>query len=177
MTLVYDDSVVQPHRVQFCPMCREPLTRSVLFDDNIPRVHCSPCGWIQMIQNTVCVAVVAHYNGQIAVITPPGEDGVGLPAGMVEYGEEPKAAAVREVFEETGLSVTITDELGSFFVHYDEWPGPTIYFLYEAEIESGELRGSEEGAAKFVSLADFPKIATGREGSHRAMAAFRAKYS
>ncbi|MCB0187886.1 MAG: zinc ribbon domain-containing protein [Caldilineaceae bacterium] len=35
------------------------MTRKVLFDDNIPRITCPDCGWIQLVSNVVGVAVVA----------------------------------------------------------------------------------------------------------------------
>ncbi|MEZ4620783.1 MAG: zinc ribbon domain-containing protein [Caldilineaceae bacterium] len=92
--LTYPNSVIQSLRFQYCPMCTTPLTRKVLFDDNIPRITCPDCGWIQLVSNVVGVAVVAGDEGIVAIL-PPEEDGVALPAGLVEYGEDPADAAVR----------------------------------------------------------------------------------
>lgn len=46
--------------------------------------------------------------------------GIQVPAGTVEGGEQPRAAVVREVFEETGLQVRVVHDLG--IERYDVWP-------------------------------------------------------
>ena len=173
--LSYPKSVIPPLRCQFCPMCAARLTREILFDDNLPRVKCPECGWIQLLSNVVGVVVVARSEQGIAAILPPGEQGVSLPAGLVEYGEDPAEAAVREVLEETGLDVRIVDCLGWVFVEPAAWPGPMIQIMYEAEIMGGKVRGSSEGAAGIFALEEFPPICEHRTGSQRAMQAYLAK--
>lgn len=173
--LTYADNVISSLRFQYCPMCTSPLVREVIFDDNIPRVKCPVCGWIQLSSNVISVAVVARNEQGIAAIYPPGETGVGLPAGLVEYGEDPAESAIREVFEETGLEVKIIDCLGWIFVNRTSWPGPMIQILYEAEIIGGHIKGSDEGAARIIPLAEFPAISPSRTGSRKAMQAFLAK--
>src|SRR5512138_2240983 len=121
--LSYDENVIAPMRFQYCPMCTSPLTREVVFDDNISRVKYPHCGWIQLLSNVVGVVVIAKNENGIAAILPPDEDGVGLPAGLVEYGEDPEAAAVREVLEETGLVVEIIGCLGWYYANRTTWPG------------------------------------------------------
>ncbi len=156
-------------------MCTSPLTREVIFDDNIPRVKCPNCGWIQLISNVVGVVVVARNEKGIVAIVPPNEDGVGLPAGLVEYGEDPKVAAIRETFEETGLQVEIIDCLGWYFSNHKTWPGALIQFMYEAEIISGEVKGSQEGKAEIFSEKEFPVLSSTRTGSQKAMQAYVSK--
>jgi prevent-host-death family protein len=46
--------------------------------------------------------------------------GVQVPAGTIETGEDPAAAVVREVLEETGIAARIVRELG--VEQYDVWP-------------------------------------------------------
>jgi hypothetical protein len=95
VTLAYPDEIIPTLRFQYCPLCAAALTRKVLFDDGIARVTCPACDWIQLASNVVGVAVVAISENGIATISPPGEDGVGLPAGLVEYGESPAVAGAR----------------------------------------------------------------------------------
>lgn len=173
--LTYPENVIPPLRFQFCPMCTAQLTREVIFDDNIPRVKCHECGWIQLSSNAVSVVVVARNEQGIAAILPPAEQGVGLPAGLVEYGEDPAEAALREIHEETGLEAKIVDCLGWIFVNPTTWPGPMVQIIYEAEIIGGEVKGSNEGTAQIFPLKDFPPISSRRTGSQRAMQAYRAK--
>ncbi|MEZ4662744.1 MAG: NUDIX domain-containing protein [Caldilineaceae bacterium] len=172
--LQYDGGILPTHALQYCPMCRAALVRKVLFDDGIPRVTCVECGWIQLITNATGVVVVAHGDAGVVAIRPPNETGIAFPAGLIEYGETPEAAAVREVKEETGLTVKLIQSLGWFFEPYPDWPGPMIYFVYEAHITGGGLRHSDEGRAQFYPLAELPAIATGRKGSQMALKMFLA---
>jgi ADP-ribose pyrophosphatase YjhB (NUDIX family) len=173
--LTYEENVIPPLRFQYCPICTSPLVREIIFDDNIPRVRCPNCDWIQLTSNVVGVVVVAKSKDGILAILPPGEDGVGLPAGLVEYGEDPQSAALREVREETGLEAEIVSFLGWFFFNPSTWPGPMVQFIYEARIIGGKITGSDEGQARIYPVEEFPPISSKRTGSQRAMQAFLAK--
>jgi ADP-ribose pyrophosphatase YjhB (NUDIX family) len=160
--LEYPDTVIPPFRYQFCPMCKTPLIRKVLFDDNIPLVTCPACKWICTRSNlTTVVSVVTCPDGIVTILPPglPPETPAALPAGLIEYGESPEEAAVRETREETGLEAEIVQCLGWIFVpNFTGWPGPMIQFMYEARVIGGELRGSAEGKAKIYALDAFPNI-------------------
>jgi 8-oxo-dGTP pyrophosphatase MutT (NUDIX family) len=173
--LTYPENVIPPLRFQFCPMCTTPLTREVVFDDNIPRVKCSSCGWIQLSTNAVGVIVIATNEQGIVAILHPNEDGVSTPAGLVEYGESPETAAIREVYEETGLNVVIVDYLGWYFSNQTTWPGPVIQMMYEASVVGGKLRGSDEGEVKIFPHGEFPAISSSRTGSQRARQVYLSK--
>jgi ADP-ribose pyrophosphatase YjhB (NUDIX family) len=174
--LSYPENIIPNLHFQFCPICATSLQRKILFDDNILRLTCSECGWIQLSSDVVGVVTVAHCNRGIAAISPPNETGVGLPAGLVEYGESPEEAAIREVLEETGLVAELRCCLGWFFVNLQQWPGPMVQFMFEAEITGGALRDSDEGTAHLFPLSSFPPISTHRTGSQKAMEAYRKKW-
>lgn len=63
----YPENVIPPLRFQFCPMCTTPLTRDVIFDDDIPRVRCPNCEWIQLSSNAVGVVIIAKNDQGIEV--------------------------------------------------------------------------------------------------------------
>jgi ADP-ribose pyrophosphatase YjhB (NUDIX family) len=74
----------------------------------------------------------------------------------VEANETDEAAVTREVFEETGLSVTVGRLVGSV-----ERPAPNGAFLifdYECQVTSGLLRAGDD--ASDVAWADSATLAT-----------------
>ncbi len=79
-----------------------------------------------------------------------------VPAGYVEADENPKNAAIREVYEETGLNV----ELGELFTTYyfdDDPRGKGVVFVYTARKISGEIRiNGESSAAKYFHWHEIP---------------------
>jgi ADP-ribose pyrophosphatase YjhB (NUDIX family) len=165
--LEYPESVLPTHRFQYCPMCKAALKREPVFDE-IPRIHCSECGWIQLVSDCVCVISVVKTNDGIVVLNPPDGLGAGLPGGVVEYGESPEEAAVREVLEETGLEVKIVQSLGWSFVQYKDFPGPTVYILFETEAIGGTLREGDEGPVRICNLSEIPPFSPERHGSFTA---------
>jgi 8-oxo-dGTP diphosphatase len=172
MAIEYPDQVIATHRFQYCPMCKADLVRSPMFADNLPRTHCAKCGWTQLVSDCVCVAVIVWYEDGIVAIHSPDGKGPGFPAGIVEYGENPREAAIREVLEETGLEVEIARDMGWSYVYYIYFPGPTVYLLFEARATGGTLREGDEGPAQVYKLEELPPISAERHGSFSALKRF-----
>ena len=86
-----------------------------------------------------------------------------LPAGYMEVDETPAQAAVREVFEETGLIVRVSDLLNVYF--FDDDPrGNGILILYSAAVTGGSLHGSAEGReVRFFAPEEIPENLAGAE--------------
>ncbi len=170
--LTYSENLLPRLRYQYCPMCKTPLTRRVIDDDGILRVHCPSCGWVHYPTNITSVIVLVKVGDQYVAILPPEcppEMPAALPAGHGEYGESPEEAAIREAYEETGLVVEIERCLGWFFRPDKDYPGPNVAFMFLAHAIGGELRGSAEGQVVVYPLEQFPPISPERNGSYRTM--------
>ena len=78
--------------------------------------------------------------------------GLTFPGGHAEPGETVVASVIREVQEETGLTVFNLQNCG-----YIQWYNPDrqsqyFVFLFKTNSYSGELKGSSEGNVKWMTL-------------------------
>jgi 8-oxo-dGTP diphosphatase len=109
-----------------------------------------------------CVgAVITDEKGRLLLIKRGHDPGQGLwsiPGGRVEAGESDADAVIREVAEETGLSVTCGPLLGAV-----ERPGLAGAIAdirdYRAYVTGGELRaGDDADAARWVTAAQADEL-------------------
>ena len=87
----------------------------------------------------------------------------GLPKGLVEEGERPEQAAVREVQEETGLAAEIRAPLGDISYWY-VWEGVRVkktvsFFLMEAVGGAIEEHDHEMEEVRWLPLAEAAAVA------------------
>lgn len=98
-----------------------------------------------------CSAVIFDESREKVLLTKRADNGLWcLPSGGVEPGESVEETIVREVWEETGLTVRVLRLIGVYsdpnsLVVYDEHTAVQIVALsFEAEIVSGEPGLSNE---------------------------------
>ncbi len=84
-----------------------------------------------------------------------------LPAGYLDYGEDPKVTAEREVLEETNLQVTITELVDVYHNRESlDRGGASIFILYQARLMGGQLRaGDDADDAGFFAADELPETA------------------
>ena len=97
-----------PADILWCPKCRSALeTREI---GGKPRRACPACRYIHFLEAKVGVGVCVIEAGRVLLVRRrfnPEKGKWSIPAGYLDYGEEPQAHAIQEVFEETGLDVAI----------------------------------------------------------------------
>jgi len=94
-------------------------------------------------------ALVRDGAGRVALVRNRWSDGWVLPGGKLESGEAPRDAAVRELREETGLSVTVERPLEvveqTFVYGGDSVSGAFVVFeAHAADAELGDDLGADE---------------------------------
>ncbi len=119
---------------------------------------CQACGFIYFRDPKVAAVVFVTHKGQMLLVRRAVIPELGkwaLPAGFIDYGEDPREAAVREVREETGLDVRITeliDVLGG-----DNSGSATIVILFRAEVTGGALAPEDDvSEVAFFSPEELP---------------------
>lgn len=146
----------------YCPHCTEKLALHKEF--NRPSCPNNECGYIYWNNPVPVVATLVHYDGNYLqpsaglVIIQRGIDPCkgrwALPGGYINPYESPKAAAIRETKEETGLDV-IVDKI----IHTDAVGSNQIIIIYRGIPIGGKLiSGDDAMDAKIVTYENLPPI-------------------
>lgn len=109
----YDHTVGNTQHYRYCPICASQL--ATIVDDTLTRAACPACGWVQY-RNPAPGVVVLITEGNRVLLGKRGQGSFAgglwcLPGGFIEYHEDFLTAAIREVKEETGLTVAISSIL------------------------------------------------------------------
>ena len=104
------------------------------------------------------VLCLIHKNGRYLLQDRIKNDwkGYTLPGGHIEPGESIVDAVIREMQEETGLTIRHPHLCGVKPVPLEE--GRYIVFLFETEEFEGDLRSSEEGTMHWIDERELSKV-------------------
>ncbi len=132
---------------------------------------CGECGFIHFRNPGVGAAVVIFDDsGRLLLVkrgpetTQPGK--WSIPAGFVDYGEEIRAAAARELQEETGLIATVGEAV---FVasNFHDAAKLTVGIWFAGTVTGGSLQaGDDAEEAVFFSLDTLPDLAFDTDRSY-----------
>lgn len=85
--------------------------------------------------------------------------GISFPGGHVEAGESIVESTIREVKEETGLTISNLEPCGIIYWYNDETGDKYFVFNYRTEVFSGELlEKTDEGNIFWVNKDDLLKL-------------------
>jgi mutator protein MutT len=142
----------------YCQRCGG-ITEPRIVEDR-ERPVCTVCGAVTYFDPKLAVAVVLERDGAILLgqrgenTRAPGR--WSFPAGFVERGEVVEAAAIREVREETGVTV----ELGPLIGLYSHEGEAVVLAVYAATAFAGEPAASDDLAAVgWFTLDALPELA------------------
>jgi 8-oxo-dGTP diphosphatase len=146
--------------INYCLRCGFKLSREERFGRMRP--VCSRCGWIYFTDPKVAVAVLVEQEEKVLLVRRANDPYRGLwtlPAGFLDAGEEPAAAAARECLEETSLQIRIVRLLD--VVSGQEHPrGAHLLIVYQGEILSGEaVAGDDADQVGLFSRQALPPLA------------------
>jgi 8-oxo-dGTP diphosphatase len=104
-------------------------------------------------------AIVRNAAGEVLLVQQNyGTHAWGAPGGVVEPGETPMGAAIRETAEEVGLDVHLSGVIGLYLLQGGGWPD-ILAHVFAAEVVSGAAHVVDAGEIarlEWRSLNDLP---------------------
>lgn len=141
----------------YCQRCGHALEQRDF--EGKPRPTCPSCGLIVFLDPKVAVVVLVTGSDKLLFVQRGAEPQIGkwcFPGGYVDRGEEVRAAARREVREETGLEVEITGLIGVYSLPSN----PVIVIAYSGSVTSGALvAGTDAEDAGWFEVDELPELA------------------
>jgi ADP-ribose pyrophosphatase YjhB (NUDIX family) len=134
---------IHVEKYKFCPQCRGPLEKRLLKVGDPEQLFCPRCGFIFYLDPKVVVVALVPKDGGLVLVRqdrPGRRDSWVLPGGFVNLGESLEEALIREVQEETLLSIRVNRLLNAY-----SFPGgQKVVLSFITEYLTGELAPGDE---------------------------------
>jgi 8-oxo-dGTP pyrophosphatase MutT (NUDIX family) len=104
--------------------------------------------------------IVVGDDGRVALVHRPRYDDWTLPKGKLDAGETFEEAALREVWEETGLRCRLERELPAVEYSVGGRPKVVRYWLMSVESDPGFVANDEVDELRWLSPADAAALLT-----------------
>ena len=128
---------------KFCPECGGKLEKRLLKAGEPLRLVCTACGFIFYIDPKLAVIAVVPLEAGLVLVRRGIAPGYGLwvvPGGFVDAGEPVEEAVVREIKEETHLTVKVRRLINVYSYRNHR----TVVLAYLMEYQAGELAAGDE---------------------------------
>lgn len=143
--------------LRFCPSCGGAgLSHRVPAGDSHERLCCDHCGYIHYQNPKIIAGCIVESAGRYLLsqrAIAPRAGSWTLPAGFMENSETTEQAALRELWEETGVRARIVSPYSIFSVPRIS----EVYLIFRAELieETGQF-GPETRACRFFAPEEIP---------------------
>ncbi|MFF7705852.1 NUDIX domain-containing protein [Pseudomonas sp. NPDC007930] len=142
---------------RFCPQCGSAsLAPCVPPGDSHSRLVCGACQYVHYVNPKIITGCIIEREGQYLLCQraiPPRPGTWTLPAGFMESGETTEQAALREVWEETGVRAEILSPYSIFSVPRIS----EVYVIFRAiALEITGQFGPETSACRFFAPEHIP---------------------
>ena len=127
--------------VSYCQYCGSFLVTKPFRGKST--LYCSSCSKFCFLGPKLAVVVVVSIGNLLLLEKRAIEPGLGhwsFPSGYVDQGELPETAAIREVYEETGVTVVIDGLLGL----YGKPDSPVLLIAYYGHSINGTPEAKDE---------------------------------
>ena len=133
-----------------------PIHLRVPPDDNIERLTCNECGFINYINPKVIVGAVCTWDNKFLLCKRAIEPRIGfwtMPAGFMEENETSMEGAKREAWEEAGARIEVNELIGVYNVARLS----QVHLIYRAKLINDIVNaGPESQEVRFFSWAEIP---------------------
>lgn len=135
--------------IQFCPRCGGLLRERTPSNDDRRRLICSDCGRVHYRNAKPCAGALVVRDGKVLLIKraiQPFQGYWDIPGGFLEVDEHPEDGVIREVAEETGLTIQPLELFGFYVDRYGDNGAHCLNIYFTARVIGGEEQADSEVA-------------------------------